>query len=162
MPIARTCPYINKLITQGNCKKNADWHADGLFSTTLPLTRPDSTLSMSLSTTYNMGEPQDKCQWTAYLNCLVSTSLQQCPVQEPHRHFCACTNMLERNRPCYKYDHLCCGYHTTVISITPLLRVSHLVTILWHKAIPNKTCSAFHRMASRVIKYVNKSQLVSA
>ena len=39
--IARTCPYINEFITRGNRKINVDRDADGLFSSTLPLTRSE-------------------------------------------------------------------------------------------------------------------------
>ena len=93
--IARTCPLINKFITRGNRKMNADRDVDGLFLSALPLTRSANPLSRSLSTTYEKGKPWDKCQQTAHLNHVVSNSLQQRPVEEPGHHFYACTNMLQ-------------------------------------------------------------------
>ena len=89
--VVRTSPCINEFITQGNHKMNADRDADGLFSSALPRTCSNSALSRSVSTTYKMGKPWDKCRRTAHLNRLVSNSLQQHPVQEPHHHFYACT-----------------------------------------------------------------------
>ena len=78
--IARTCPCINKFITRGNRKMNVDQDGDELFSSALPLTRSDSALYRSLSTTYEMGKPWDKHGRTAHLNRLVSNFLQQRPV----------------------------------------------------------------------------------
>ena len=80
--------------------------------------------SRSLSTTYEMGKPWDKHLRTAHLNCLVSNLLQQHYVQEPCRHFYACTKCYKRKLPCYEHDCPCYERHTPVMSITPLLWVA--------------------------------------
>ena len=89
---------------------NADWDADRLFS---------SALSRSLSTTYEMGKPWDKRQQTPHPNRLVSNSLQQRPVQEPHHHF---LHMYERVA---SVTGRVTNVTTPVMSITPLLWASH-------------------------------------
>ena len=135
--VARTCPYINTFITQRNSKMNPDRDADGLFSSALPLTCSDSSLSSSLSTMYEKGKPRDKRWWTAHLNLLVSNSLQQHPVQEPPAIFTHVQMCYKHNRPCYECDRPCFEHHTPVMSIMPLLRVSHPPMNLWRLAIPN-------------------------
>ena len=136
--VSRTCPYLTEFITEGNRKMNTDWDADGLLSSTLPLTRSDSSLFSNLSTKYEMGKPWDKCQWTAHLNRLVSNSLQQRPIQEPHRHFTHVRMFYECNCPCYERDHPCYEHHTPVTSVMPLLRAWPLVCRV---VTQNSTCA---------------------
>ena len=146
-----TYPYINEFITEGNSKINADWDADRLFSSALSLTRSDTTLSRSLSTTYEIWKPWDKRWRTTHLKHLVSNSLQQHPVQEHRCHFYACTNMLEHSQPWYERDRIYCEDHAPVMTIMPQLWVMPCYKPVACGYSKYCTCGAFNFIASWVI-----------
>ena len=129
--VARTCPHINEFITQGNRKMNADRDADRLFSSALPLTRSNSALSRSLSTTYEMGKPWDKRRRTVHLHppCLQLAPTASCLGDSPpfFRMYerdtivtdhvtsvtapvMSITPLLWASRSCYERDHSCAAW----------------------------------------------------
>ena len=116
--VVHTCPCINRFITRGNRKMNTDRDADGLFSSALFLTRSDSAMSRSLSTTYEMGKPWDKHQRTAHHHTPMDRT--------SHGVF-----YLWASRPCYEH-------HAPVISVTLLLRAWPLVCRV---VTQNSTCT---------------------
>ena len=120
-------------------------NADGLLSSIL--SSSDDALSRSLSTLDETRKPWDRCQWTSHLNCPVSNSLQQCPVQESRHHSYACKNMLRvwltllrAWLPLLWALHSFFEYHAPVVSVTPLLRGCGALIL------PKRTCGAFNLM----------------
>ena len=117
--VARTSPYINEFITQGNRKMNADRDGDEQFSSALPLTRSNRALSRSLFTMYKMGKPWDKRQQTAHSTASSPTCSNSVLSRSLTTIFMCVQTCYKRNRQCYERDCPCYEHHTPVVNFTP-------------------------------------------
>ena len=134
--VVRTCPYINEFITWGNHKMNADWDADGLFSSALPLTCSDSALSKSPCRRWESHEINaNRPHISTALSPTCSNSVLSRSLAVIFTHVQTC---YECNWPCYKRDHPWYEHHAPVTSVTPLLRAWPLMC---HMVTQNSTCA---------------------
>ena len=93
---------------------NADQNVDGLFSSALPLTRSDSTLSRNLSTMYEMGNLEININRPHISTTLSPTRFNRVLSRSLATIFTHVQLCYERNWPCYQRDQ-------PKTSITPLL-----------------------------------------